>query len=108
LVERTTPDTNQSPSLAGRAIRLGRRKFSVPTCRNEVLTAMTALSERNGQREIFTVREVYAEMVAGGTAYAEPTAYITMQRMKEPAVRPPYARLEQVPRKGFRLLAEPT
>ncbi|HVA74571.1 MAG TPA: hypothetical protein VNF71_08400 [Acidimicrobiales bacterium] len=69
---------------------------------------MTALSERHEGREVFTVREVYAEMVAQGTAYAESTAYITMQRMKQPAVRPPYARLEHVPRKGFRLLAEPT
>jgi hypothetical protein len=29
---------------------------------------------------------VYAEMVARGTGYAEATAYITMLRMKQPAV----------------------
>ena len=107
-MERMVPDTNQSPSLAGRPIRLGRRKFSSPTCRNEVLTAMTALLERSDEREVFTVREVYAEMVAQGTAYAESTAYITMQRMKQPAVRPPYARLERVGRKGFRMVSLPT
>ena len=64
---------------------------------------MTALYVRHEGREVFTVREVYAEMVARGTAYVESTAYITMQRMKEPAVRPPYERLERVGREGFRL-----
>ena len=65
---------------------------------------MAALSERYEEREVFTVREVYAEMVAQGTAYVESTAYITMQRMKEPAVRPPYARLERVGKQGFRFM----
>ena len=65
---------------------------------------MKALSARHEGREVFTVREVYAEMLDQGTAYVESTAYITMQRMKQPAVRPPYARLQQVPRQGFRLL----
>lgn len=66
-----------------------------------MLVALSALVERNG-RQAFTVREVYAEMTARGTSYAEPTVFKTMQRMKERPVRPPYAYLERVGREGFR------
>src|SRR4029077_5080376 len=96
------PDTNRGPSFAGREIRLGRRKPAAPTCREEVLSALAALETR-AAGEVFTVREVYAEMVATGTRYAEPTVFKTMQRMKEPPARPPCARLERAGRAGFRL-----
>jgi hypothetical protein len=43
-------------------------------------------------------------MLATGTSYAETTVFKTMQRMKAPAERPPYTRLERVGREGFRLL----
>jgi hypothetical protein len=48
---------------------------------------------------------VYAEMVARGTGYAEAIAYITMLRMKQPAMRPPTPGLRRVGQKGFGLLA---
>jgi hypothetical protein len=38
--------------------------------------ALAALRGRTGQ-QLFTVREVYAEMVAAGTSYAEPTVFKT-------------------------------
>lgn len=97
------PDTNRSPSFAGRWLRLGGRKRAASSCRDEVVAALAALSAGDGGRA-FTVRRVYADMLARGTAYAEPTVFKTMQRMKEPAARPPYARLERVGREGFRLM----
>lgn len=96
------PDTNRGPSFAGQPIRLGGRKPVSPTCRDEVLAALATLSERAGE-QVFTVRQVYAQMVANGTPYAEVTVYKTMQRMKEEPVRPPYGRVERVGRKGFQL-----
>jgi hypothetical protein len=42
-------------------------------------------------------------MMLAGTAYAEATVFKTMQRMKEPPVRPPFVRLERLGRAGFRL-----
>jgi len=97
------PDTNRRPSIAGQAIRLGSRTPAAASCRDEVLTALWALRERSG-RQTFTVREVYGEMTARGTSYAEPTVFKTMQPMKDTPVRPPYERLERVGRTGFRLL----
>jgi hypothetical protein len=67
-----------------------------------VLDAFRALAERSGRA--FTVREVYGEMTARGTSYAEPTVFKTMQRMKDSPARPPYQRLERVGREGFRLV----
>ncbi|MHB8188772.1 MAG: hypothetical protein ACYDDU_22460 [Dermatophilaceae bacterium] len=96
------PDTNRRPSFAGQRIRLGGRKPAASTCRNEVVEAVAALSARDG-RQAFTVRQVYAEMLAEGTSYAEPTVFKTMQRMKNSPARPPYARLERAGRAGFRL-----
>jgi hypothetical protein len=51
---------------------------------------------------VFTVREVYAEMLAAGTRYAESTVFKTMQRMKVPAGRAPWIVLEQTGA-GFRV-----
>jgi len=97
------PDTNHGPSFAGRGIPLGARKPAASSCRDEVLAALETLSAQD-KKQVFTVREVYAEMRRGGTSYAEPTVFKTMQRMKEAPVRPPYAHLERVGREGFRLL----
>jgi hypothetical protein len=38
-----------------------------------------------------------------GTSYVEATVSKAMQRMKELPPRPPYARLERIGRRGFRL-----
>ena len=45
---------------------------------------------RNTGQQVFTVCEVYAEMLAAGTRYAESTVFKTMQRMKAPAGRAPW------------------
>jgi hypothetical protein len=42
-------------------------------------------------------------MKEGGTTYAEARVFKTMQRMKEPLTRAPYARLERVGKQGFQL-----
>jgi hypothetical protein len=52
---------------------------------------------------VFTVRAVYAEMLAAGTRYAESTVFKTMQRMKTPPVRPPFLRLQRASGDGFRV-----
>ncbi|HVA59696.1 MAG TPA: hypothetical protein VNG13_04055 [Mycobacteriales bacterium] len=67
------------------------------------MTALQTLRARTGA-ETFTVREVHAEMVTAGSAYAKATAFKTMQRMKEEPVRRPFVRLERVGREGFRLV----
>ena len=72
LVEMVPPDTNRGPSVAGREIRLGGRKPSASSCRDEVVAALCALTAPD-TRSLITVREVYTEMVAGGTRYAEST-----------------------------------
>jgi hypothetical protein len=101
------PDTNRRhSSFGGQRVRLGGRKAALPTCRDEVLSALVSLSERAGTRgaeQIFTVRHVHAEVVANGTKCAQVTVFKTMQRMKEEPVRPQYGRLERVGRKGFQL-----
>ena len=97
------PNTNRGPSFTGRPVRLdGRKPGWLPVCRAEVLAAFAALSARSG-RQLFTVREVYAEMRECGTSYAEATVSKTMQRMEELPTRLPYVRLERVGRRGFRL-----
>lgn len=53
-----------------------------------------AVRDRSGQ-QVFTVREIYAEMVASETRYGESTVFKTMQRMTAPSDRPPFARLER-------------
>jgi hypothetical protein len=37
------PDTNRSPSFAGLEIRLGERKPSTPSCREEVVAVLSSL-----------------------------------------------------------------
>lgn len=86
----------------GQDIRLGGRKLAACSCRDEVAAALSALTARDS-KSVFTVREVYAEMVASGTRYAESIVFKTMQRMKGPVGRPPYMRLERVEREGFRI-----
>ena len=53
---------------------------------------------------MFTVREVYKEIIAAGTRYAESTAFKTMQRMKDDPKWPPAVRLERSGTKGFRMV----
>ena len=60
------------------------------------MSALRALEERTGV-DVFTVRDIDAEMVAAGTQYAESTVFKTVQRMKASPVRPPYARLVSCP-----------
>ena len=52
---------------------------------------------------MFIVRDVYSEMAAAGTAYAESTVFKTMQRMKAQPERPPFIGLERAGREGFGL-----
>jgi len=67
------------------------------------LGGLAALSEK----QAFTVREVYGQMMATGTSYAESTVFKTMQRMKNIPSRPPYTRLSRVGRDGFSLITGP-
>ncbi len=97
------PDTNRGTSFPGERIRMGGRKLAVPTCRDAVLSTLTSLSRRAGE-QVFTVREVHAEMVAQGSSCAEATVFKAMQRMKGVPVRPPYARLARAGREGFYLV----
>jgi len=97
------PNTNRGPTLAGGWFRLGGRKPAEARCRDEVLAALGRLGDRTGQK-VFTVRSVYAEMLAAGTAYAESTVFKTMQRMKDPPKRAPYVRLERAGKEGFRIV----
>jgi hypothetical protein len=94
------PDTNRGPAVAGGWVRLGGRKPAVAGCRDEVVASLAALSQRTGQ-QVFTVPEVYAEMLAAGTRYAESTVCKTVQRMKASPVRPPYIQLERYGQEGF-------
>jgi len=96
VVEVMPPNTNRG------WFRLGGRKLAAGSCRNEVVAASRALTARNGV-DVFTVCDVYQEMVQAGTRYAECTVFKTMQRMKEPPERPPFVLLERAGREGFRL-----
>jgi hypothetical protein len=98
------PDTNRGPSVAGGWVRLGGRKPPEASCQDEVAEAVSELGRGRGG-EVFTVREVYAAMVAAGTQYREPTVFKTMQRMKAPAGRAPWIVLEQTGA-GFRVSAQ--
>jgi hypothetical protein len=66
------------------------------------VAVLSALSARDG-RQVFTVREIFAEMLARGTGYAETTVFKTMQRMKNEPKRPPTVRLERSGTEGFRI-----
>ncbi len=97
------PNTNRGPAVAGGWVRLGGRKLATGSCRDEIILAFLMLTARTGER-VFTVREVYAEMVSAGTRYAESAAFKTMQRMKVPPVRAPFVQLERVDgADGFRI-----
>jgi len=100
-VEVMPPNTNRGPTVAGGWVRLGGRKPAQASCRDEAAIALEALRDRTGQ-QVFTVREVHAEMLAAGTRYAESTVFKTMQRMKAPAGRAPWIVLEQTGA-GFRV-----
>ena len=97
------PYTNRGPSVGGGWIRLGGRKLAGGSCRDEVVVALHGLRARTGA-QVFTVRDVYAEMMAAGTGYAESTVFKTMQRMKEEPKRPPTVQLERADPDGFRVV----
>lgn len=102
LVEVMPPDTNRSPTIAGARRRIGGRQLAAGSCRDEIAAALRALGvEPNVQ--VFGVREVYQQMARARTRYAESTVLKTMQRMKRPASRSPFVRLERVGREGFRI-----
>jgi hypothetical protein len=60
-------NTNRGASVGGGWVRLGVRKPAGRSCRDEVLAALVSLRERTGT-EVFTVRQVLAEMLATGTS----------------------------------------
>lgn len=103
LLEVVPSDTSRHSSFAGQRLRLGGRKPAGSSCRDEIVAALAVLADRDG-KQVLTVREVYVEMLAIGTSYAESIVFKTMQRMKQPAARPPYAQLERGATGGFRLL----
>ena len=96
------PNTNRGPSVAGGWVRLGGRRLAAGSCRDEVVAAIQALEDRTGA-QTFTARDVYAEMVGGGTRYLESTVFKTMHRMKSRPDRAPFIRLERAEPEGFRI-----
>lgn len=96
------PDTNRGPSVRGGWVRLGGRKLAGGSCRDEIVVAIQALECGTGA-QVFTVRDVYAEMAVAGTKYAESTVFKTMQRMKAPPQRSPMIQLERAGQEGFRI-----
>jgi hypothetical protein len=97
------PNASRGPTVAGGWVRLGGRKLAQTSCRDEVAAALHTLSVRD-DRSVFTVREVYAQMVVAGTAYAESTVFKTMQRMKATPKRPPVIQLQRAEGEGFRIV----
>lgn len=76
-------DPNRNDSIPGDRLRIRGRKLAMRTSTDEVAAAIRALIGRLGNRP-FTMQEVYGEMLANGTNYAELTVFKTMQRMKAP------------------------
>ena len=66
------PETNRGRTVAGDWVCRGVRKPAQAGYRDEAPIALAALLDRSGQ-QVFTVRKVYAEMLAAGTPYAELT-----------------------------------
>jgi len=58
-----------------------------------------------GGQQVFTVRQVYAEMLAAATRYAESTVFKPMQRIEAQAGRARWIVLEQTGA-GFRISSE--
>lgn len=101
-VEVVPPNTKRRASIPGPVLRVGQRKLSRATCRDEVLAAMHRLAERTGD-EVFTVARIFAEMGATGTSYKLSAVYKTMQRMKDPNRVGGHPALERQGQQGFRL-----
>lgn len=102
-MEMVPPDTNRRSSFAGQRFRLGGRRPAARSCPDEVVAALSGLAILDG-KQVFTVREVYEQMLTTGTSYTESTVFKTMQRMKAPPARPPYVQLERVATGGFQLI----
>jgi hypothetical protein len=62
------PDTDRGPTVAGKWVLLGGRKLAGGSCRDDGLAALGTLRALPGL-DVFTVRDVYAEMVRAGTRY---------------------------------------
>jgi hypothetical protein len=75
------------------------------SCRDQIVAAIQALEWRTGA-QVFTARDVYPEIAAAGTRYAESTVFKTMQRLREPPTRQPLVRLERSGGGGFRIAEE--
>jgi hypothetical protein len=84
---------NQPLRIPGQGFYLGDRKLAVPTCRDEVAEVLEGFAADGGEW-VLAVGEVYAAMVARGTAWSRETVAKTMLRMTVPARRPPFVRLE--------------
>ena len=95
------PDTNRCPSIGGGWIQLGGRKLAGVGDAVGLVAAIHMLTARDGVH-VFTVRDVFQEMVQAGTRYVESTVFKTIQRMKVPPERPPFVLLERAGRGGFR------
>jgi hypothetical protein len=94
--------TNRPAAFPGPVIRLGARRRTTLTCRDEVLAAIDDLEAREGV-ETFTVREVAAEMLAAGTVYKKSAIAKTIQRMRGEVGGTATPDLERVDRTHFRL-----
>jgi hypothetical protein len=81
LVEVMPAHTNHSMALPGPVIRLGGRRRTTLTCRDEVLAAIHDLEAREGV-ETFTVPQLAAEMLAAGTMYKKSAITKTIQRLR--------------------------
>lgn len=95
------------PTIAGPPIYLGERKPTVPTCRDEIVAALHALSANGAsdETETISVADVHGQMHNSGTAYPERTVRRAMSRMTSESIRPPHLRLESVGRGIYRVVA---
>jgi hypothetical protein len=105
LVEVMPAHTNHSAAFPGPVIRLGGRRRTALTCRDEVLAAIDELEAREGL-ETFTVRQIAAEMMAAGSAYKRSAIAKTIQRMRGEDGCAATPNLERVDRTHFRLRAD--
>jgi len=101
-VEVMPAHTNRSMAFPGPVIRLGSRRRTALTCRDEVLAAIDELQAREGL-ETFTVRQVTGEMLAAGTTYKKSAITKTIQRMRGEDNCTAAPDLKRVDRTHFRL-----
>jgi hypothetical protein len=93
---------SQPLPIPGQGVYLGERKLSAPTCRDDVVAAVEALTAGGGE-SAFTVETVHAAMVLCGSPWSRETVAKTMLRMTRPARRPPYLQLDRAGRGWYRV-----